>query len=112
MSTESRANPNRLGALYGAAARRHLVLTSTFQPLSQKNLPAVTEDAKALDANFTEFNEASAEYSMAAIILFISWCNLVSSGGSRSWSCLNQISDALFKKDVAVAIQIAQAIAW
>lgn len=72
----------------------------------------MTEEARAQEANLTEFKEASAEYSVVATILLMSWCNLVSSGGSLSCNCRSQMSDTLLKNEVAVAVLIAQATAW
>lgn len=69
-------------------------------------------EAKDRDANLAKDREASAEYSVAATILFMSWCKRVSSGGRRSCNCRSQINDALLKNDVAVAVLIAQAAAW
>lgn len=107
--TGSRASPNRAGALYGAAASFHFALRSAFQGFSQKSLRAVMVDAKDLEENFVEVSDASAAYSVAAIILLMSWCSLVSSGGSLSCIWRSQMRAALLKKDVAVDDLIAQA---
>lgn len=65
-------------------------------------------EANERDANLAEAREVSAEYSVAAMILFISWCRRVSFVGRRSCSCLSLIKDALLKNNVAVAVLIAQ----
>lgn len=75
---------SRTALLYGAAASFHFALASTFQLRSQNKHRDVTVEASIREANLAEVKEASAEYSVAATILLISWCHLVSSGGRHS----------------------------
>lgn len=97
----SSASPNRLAALYGTEANLHLEHMSACQLRRQRRRREMTKDAKAREANFAVLNMASAENSVAAINLFISWCNLVSLGGSLTCSWQSQIKEALLKKDAA-----------
>lgn len=95
-----------------AAARRHLVLMSACQWHNQRRHLDMMLDARARKANLAELRVTSAEYSVAAISLLMSWCRRESSSDALACICQSQISNVLAKKDAAVADFMAHAAAW
>lgn len=69
----SRGAPNNLSPENGDNARHHLFLESTCHYLSHKSRREVTEVLMALAENLVALSVASAENSIAARILLMSW---------------------------------------
>lgn len=66
-------------------------------------------EAIAREANLAELRVASAMYSVAAMILLMSWCGCASSGQALARICRSQMRDVLAKKEAAMADLIAHA---